>query len=127
MGTKVGLGVAAAVAAAAAAGYYFYASKGAAKHRRLAASWATKMKKEVVIRAAELKSMNKATILNVIGQASKAYATMKTVNQEELMRAARELKANWQEVKKEVETAKNKVLSKGKKATKAKKSSSQKK
>ena len=125
--TKVGLGVAAATAAAAAAGYYFYASKDAAKHRRKAAEWATKMKKEVVTKAAQVKKLNRDTVLKAIGQASKAYVSLKTISPLELQAAAKELKANWQEIKKEVEGTKKKITAAGKrvvrKAAPAKKTS----
>lgn len=45
LAVEIGAGI---VAASAAAGYYFYGSKGAKKHRKIAAKWATAVKKEVI-------------------------------------------------------------------------------
>lgn len=98
-GRGVALGaLAAAAAAGAAAGYYFYASPDAKKHRKIAAAWASDMKKDVERQAKKLKNIDKAKLATVIDDAAAAYESARTVDRTELARAARELKANWRKI-----------------------------
>lgn len=93
---KVSAGLAAAAAAAgAAAGYYFHASKDAKDHRKKSARWASDMKREVVLRARKLKKMERAQLLKIIDSAAAAYETARAIDQDDLRRAAQELKENW--------------------------------
>ncbi len=127
---EVGAGIAVA-AAAAAAGYYFYGSKDAKQHRKIAAKWATDMKKDVIKEAKKLKNVDAKTIGKVVDSAAAAYYGVQNIDRKDLARAAKELKANWELVRKEAghaakklssakKTAK-KVVSKAKKVTKKKK------
>jgi hypothetical protein len=97
---EVGAGVAAA-AAAAAAGYYFYASKDAKKHRKIAAKWADGMRKDVVREAKKLQSVDAKTVARVIDTAARGYAGVRAVDPSEVRRAAKELKANWEMIRRE--------------------------
>jgi len=103
-GKKVGLGVGAlaAAAAGAAAGYYFYASKDAKQNRKLAAKWASDMKKDVMKKARNAKELNQAQLAKIVDSAAAAYETVKSVDSKSLAKAAKELKKNWREISKEV-------------------------
>lgn len=93
-GTRAGIALA-GLAAAAAAGYYFYASEDAKKHRKIAATWARDLKDDVVKQAKKVKNLDKRQMLKIIDNATDAYHSAKTVDRKALMRAAKELKANW--------------------------------
>lgn len=110
---EIGAGLAAA-GAAAAAGYYFYASKDAKKNRKLAAKWANDLKKDVVKEAKKLGDLTPATLATVIDGAASAYRSIENIDRKDLKRAADELKANWEMVKKEA-----KSISRGKAVKKA--------
>ena len=97
---EVGAGLAAA-GAAAAAGYYFYASKGAKKHRKIAAAWATKMKKEVIKEAKLLEKTSPRAFATIVDRVAKTYAAARTVKADDVKRAAKELKENWDMVQRE--------------------------
>lgn len=99
--TEVALGVGAGLLAAGAAGYYFYASKRAKKHRKVAVFWAKNLKEDVQKEIKKLKSLDQATITNAIDKAVKTYKGVRVVRREDLMRAIRELKENWQELERE--------------------------
>ncbi len=124
-GSRAGLGLAAlaAAGAAAAAGYYFYASKDATKHRKIASKWASDMKRDVVKEAKKLQKIDKAAVMKIVDKAAKAYAANgPKVDKEALMRAAKELKAHWDELRDEaggaVKVAKKTVKKAVKKAAK---------
>lgn len=124
IGGKVamGAGALAAAAAVAAAGYYFYASKDAKKHRKIAATWAGGLKKDVVKQAKKVKAMGKEDIMKAVDAATSAYKSARSIDTKELARAAKELKNNWREIVMEAGTAGMKMASKktAKKTTKKK-------
>ncbi len=102
-GAGVGLAALAAAGAAAAAGYYFYASENAPKHRKIAAAWAGKLKRDVMIEAKKLQKVDKTAVMKIVDKAAKAYATnAPKIDKTALMQAAKELKAHWDEVRTEV-------------------------
>jgi hypothetical protein len=92
-------------AAAAAAGYYFYGSKDAKKHRRKAVKWAGDFKDEVVRDAKKLKSLDAESIAELVDTAAATYQGVRSIDREDLNRAAAELKANWEMVKREAQAA----------------------
>lgn len=120
-GSKVGTGLAIG-ALAMAAGYYFYASKDAKKNRRIAAKWATDMKAEVLEKAENMKSMDKAKIAAAVDTVARAYKSAKNVDGKDLARAAKELKTNWKEIVQElsgpVKTAKKAAKKAARKSSK---------
>lgn len=85
-----------ALAAAVAAGYYFYASKNAPEHRRVAARWAGGLKKEALREVKRLKKLDRAQVMKAIDAASALYDGARSVDRKEVVRAAKELKNNWQ-------------------------------
>jgi hypothetical protein len=97
-----GLGVLAAAAGAAAAGYYFYGSEDAEKNRKIAAKWAANMKADVIKQAKKVKNIDRKTLESIVVNAQRTYMAAKNMDQKEVTRAAKELKANWQEVMKEL-------------------------
>lgn len=110
---KVAAG-AAAVAGAAAAGYYFYGSSDAKANRKIAAKWAASMKADVIKQAKKVKNIDRKTLEGIVVNAQKTYSGLKNMDQKEVARAAKELKANWEEVMKEL----NKGAKTAKKAVK---------
>jgi hypothetical protein len=103
LAAEIGAGVLAA--AAAGAGYYFYGAKGAKKHRQAASSWAKGMKTRVVKDAKAVAKLDKKVMGAIVDRAATAYVTARNVKREDVMAAAKELKANWQEIQKELGTA----------------------
>ncbi len=83
-------------------GYYFYASPKATKNRKVAAKWATDMKSQVMKAAKQAKKVDRATIEKIVMSTAKTFEGMRVQNQAEVQRAAKELKANWQELVKEL-------------------------
>lgn len=98
-----GAGIAAA--AAAGAGYYFYFGKQAKAHRRVAAKWATDLKKEVVKQAKKAKTVERHAVAAIVDQAAAAYRGAKSVDAGHLVAAAAELKENWHEIARELKAA----------------------
>jgi hypothetical protein len=95
---KKGTGIKLLAAAGLAAGYYFYASKNAKKNRKIAAKWASDMKNTVIRQAKKTRAVNRGQILDIIDDAKAAFETVRSVDRSELVRAAKELKANWKEL-----------------------------
>lgn len=98
----VGLGLAAA-AGALGAGYYFYGSKHAAGNRKRAAAWASDLKSDVERNAKKLKKFDERAYHTMVNEAMKAYQNVKTIDKRDLESAAAELKANWKNVKREID------------------------
>lgn len=98
---EIGAGVLAA-GAAAAAGYYFYGDKKAKKHRQAASKWAKGLKNQVVKEAKTLSKMSEKDMAKIVDRAAAVYAGVRAVNQDDLKRAANELKRNWKHVQAEV-------------------------
>lgn len=92
-----------AAGAAAAAGYYFYGSKKAKAHRKIAAKWAGDMKEEVVREVKQLKKVTPGQFAKVVDSVASTYRGVRSVNAEDLKRAAAELKSNWDMVQREVQ------------------------
>jgi hypothetical protein len=104
---KVGAGLATA-AAVAAAGYYFYGSKKAKSHRKIAAKWATDMKKEVIKEAKHLENVSPKAFSAIVDRVAKTYSVARSIDATNLKRAANELKANWEMIKRETKNKKKK-------------------
>ena len=129
----VGVGLGLAAMAAAGAGFYFYGSKSATANRRKVSKWATDLQKDVLKSAKKLKKLDQRAYATIVDEATKAYKSVKSIDQRDLESAALELKQNWAVVEKELnrtvrsgvkkatKTAK-KVVAKAKKATAPKKS-----
>ncbi len=101
LAAEIGAGVLAA--AAAGAGYYFYGAKGAKKHRAAAAKWTKDLKNTVVKEAKKIDKFDKKAVAMIVDRAAKTYETARNVRKEDLLEAAKELKANWQELQAEVQ------------------------
>jgi hypothetical protein len=118
LAAEVGAGIAAA-AAAASAGYYFYASKDAKKNRKVAAKWASGLKKDVLKEAKRMgKDLDARSVAAAVDTALAAYRTAGSVSRADLVRAADELKRNWQLVQREALAARKTVKKAAKKAVK---------
>ncbi len=114
---EIGAGVA-AVGAAAAAGYYFYGDKKAKKHRQAASKWAKGMKTQVIKEAKKVEKMDKKVIAAIVDNAAAAYQGVRSVDAEDVRRAAAELKQNWEMIQAEAVAAGRAAKKSVKKATK---------
>jgi hypothetical protein len=115
---KVAAQIGAGLLAAGAAGYYFYASPTAEKNRKIAAKWAGDMKREVVREAKRLKQVNAKDFAKVVDTVARTYAGVRSVNMQDVQRAARELKANWERVREEMNKGKSSTASRSTRTTK---------
>lgn len=113
---EIGAGVLAAAVAASAAGYYFYGSKDAKKHRNATAKWAKGLKNDVVREAKKLKDLDEKAMAVVVDQAAKAYKGLDDVTPGDLRAAVKELKGNWENVRKELKRSGSKAKKTVKKA-----------
>ena len=116
---KVAAEIAAGLIAAAAAGYYFYGSSKAKNHRKIAAAWATKMKKEVIRDASRLKDISSRDFGKVVDTVADTYRGVRSIDATDLKRAAQELKSNWDIVQREIEKTGKRDLSRAKVVGKA--------
>ena len=114
---EIGAGLVAA-SAVAATGYYFYGSKDAKKNRKIAAKWATDMKKEVLKEAKRLENATPKTFAAVVDSVAKTYQTVRSVNAADVKRAANELKANWETVQREAKRTVRKSVTRAKTSAK---------
>lgn len=97
--TKAAIGVGAGlVAAGAAAGYYFFASKDAKKNRKIAALWASNLKKDVEKKIKVLKSIDKFAVAEIIEKAAATYKSVGKISKKDISTAASELKKNWKKL-----------------------------
>jgi hypothetical protein len=94
---------AAAGAGAAAAGYYFYTSKNAKKNREAVGKWAIDFKKDVVKQAKQIKNIDRSTLMGIVDGVTKAYEGVRGMDRKDLMKAANELKDNWQKLRVELQ------------------------
>lgn len=107
---EIGAGIIAA-GAAAAAGYYFYASKHAEKHRKIAATWASNMKNDVIREAKKLKNLDAKGFEKIVDAVASTYREARSVTPGDLKRATNELKANLAMVRSEMARAGRKGVS----------------
>jgi len=112
---EIGAGLA---AAGAAAGYYFYGSEKAKKHRKIAAKWATNMKNDVVTEAKRLGKTSPEAIAAIVDRVAKTYQGIRAIDREEVKRAAKELRANWDKVQGETKRSVKRGVSRTKTALK---------
>ncbi|MEJ0021635.1 MAG: hypothetical protein WDN47_03565 [Candidatus Doudnabacteria bacterium] len=104
---KTGLGLAAV--ATAAATYYFFGKDGA-KHRKSAAAWMNKAKREVVAEIRKLKEINEKNYNLAAQKVMKKYQKFQKENPEAYAMLAKELKANWSKIKKHLPKKVNKLI-----------------
>ncbi|GEM_PF-478249 len=103
-----------AAGAAAVAGYYFYGSKKAKAHRKIAAKWATSMKKEVMREIKQLQKVTPGQFAKVVDTVASTYRGARSVNAADLKRAVNELKSNWDMVQREMQSEGAKNVSRAK-------------
>lgn len=107
---KVGAGLAVATVAAVT-GYYFYGSKNAKSHRKIVAKWATDMKKEVIRETKHLEKVSPKAFSAIVDRVAKTYSIAQSVDSADLKRAVKELKENWDMVKRETKKTVRKSVS----------------
>ena len=104
VGVKVGLSavLAGAAVAATAGAYYLYGPSGK-KHQKQVKGWMLKAKGEILERAEKLKEIDVRTYHSLVDEVSKKYKKLKHVNGQDVARLARELKAHWVNIEKDLE------------------------
>lgn len=99
--TKLAIGVGTGLLAAGAVGYYFFAGKDAKKNRKIATSWANKLKRDAEKKIKTLKSMDRSAVIKVIEKTAAVFKGSGDVSKKDLSAAVNELKKNWQKLVKE--------------------------
>lgn len=94
-----------AAAAGLTAGYYFYASKNAKSNRKVAAKWASELKRKVMTEAKKHGTLDKKTLAKIVDTATKAYAKVSKMDSKKLSDAAGELKTHWQKIARELKSS----------------------
>jgi len=97
-----GLGLAALAAATAAGVYFLYGSKNATKNRKKVKGWTLKAKGEVLEKMEKMKNIDEADYKRIVDMIATKYKKLKTVNTKEAETLAKELKARWKEISKDV-------------------------
>lgn len=109
---EAGAGVLTA-AALTAAGAYLLSSK---SHRRRAKVWATKARREVAKNLKIARRMSEAEYKRIVDRATKRYGALHNANAREVMKAARDMKAEWARLQKNARKL-AKAAGKGRKRT----------
>lgn len=97
-----GLGLVALAAATAAGAYFLYGSKNASKNRKKIKGWTLKAKGEVLEKMEAMKNIDEANYKRIVDTVATKYKKLKTVSTKEAESLAKELKAQWKEIHKEV-------------------------
>lgn len=100
-GTKLVLGIAAASAAA----YLLFGPNGA-KNRKLAKSWAVKMKGDVLEELERVQEVTEPMYHSIVDKISKKYSRLKNVDTSELTAAVDDLRKHWKGMMKEAKPKK---------------------
>jgi len=96
----IGAGAVAAAALAAAAGAYFLSGKEGAKRKAAMKAWAVKARNEVAKQAKTAKRLSEAQYKIMVDRAVKKYGRLEDMSAADMMRAAADIKAEWDNVKK---------------------------
>lgn len=101
---KTGLEIlAAGTLLAAAAGYYFlYGSKKATRNRMKVKSWALKARADVMEQLEKATSVGEKEFNDIIGNISKKYKQVRTVDPKELELLVQELRGHWKNIQKDI-------------------------
>jgi hypothetical protein len=96
--TKLALEIGAGLLAMGTAGYYFFTSENSKKNRKIIASWANNLKRDVDKKIKVLKSLDKSAVANVIEKTAAAYKGSGGVSAKDLSAVVSELKKNWKKL-----------------------------
>ncbi|MCH8888843.1 hypothetical protein IID26_00225 [Patescibacteria group bacterium] len=125
--SKGGLGLdavfAGAAAAASAGAYYLYGPKGV-RHRKQLRGWMLKASGEVMEKAERLKEIDRKTYEALLKQMEAKYRKVRSIDNKDIAKLKRDLKAQWKHVEREFENGKTsgkravvkgrKIIAKGK-------------
>ena len=110
-GISIGVGIA-ALAAAAAGAYYLYGSDKAVKNRRQVKSWMLRMKAEVMDEVENIKDLSQDSYEKVVDTVSKKYASIKSIDVEELTDLAKRMKDHWKDIQEDISKTTSKEIKK---------------
>lgn len=105
---SIAIGAGVAALAAAAAGVYFMTGKHA-KNRKKVSGWAKAVQKEVINDLEKVGKASKVAYEKSVDTVIKTYKDAKDINQADLLELADELKASWNAVKQELDSAQKSV------------------
>ena len=94
---KVGAGVAAGVAAALAAAYLVYHNAPASKKKQVKA-WVKKARNDAARELKKLKRVSAADYSRIVDKTMRGYKSLKDVSAAEVVKAAKDLKAEWKHI-----------------------------
>lgn len=97
----IGAGLVAVVAAAAGA-YFLYGSKNAKQNRKKVKAWTLKAKGEILEKLEKLKDINEGIYHKIVNEVSNKYQALKSIDKNDVMEFARELKSHWKSISKEI-------------------------
>ena len=119
--SKGGLGLdavfAGAAAAASAGAYYLYGPKGV-RHRKQLRGWMLKASGEVMEKTERLKEIDRKTYEDILRQMETKYRKVRSIDNKDIAKLKRDLKAQWKHVEREFEKGKTsgkRAVAKGKK------------
>lgn len=107
-GGKVGAFLAGATAATAAGAYFLYGPKGA-KRRQKINSWTLKAKGDVLSKLENAKNVTEERYHDIVDQTISKYSKTKSVTKEEAEKLAKELKAHWKRIKRDVGSSETEI------------------
>ncbi len=119
-GSHTGIAIIGGLVAAAAGAYFIHGNKAAQKKIKQVKGWALKAKGEVLERIEKIKEVDENLYQQAIDAVMKKYEGVKSVDTSELSAVAKELKAHWKNIKRELNAGKKvakKTVAKVKKAT----------
>lgn len=114
----IGAGIA-ALAVAGIAGAYFLYGKNGAKNRKKISAWMLKAKGEVLEKIEALKEINEDIYHSTVDTVTAKYEKLKDTTPAEMALFAKEMKAHWKNIKKDLAPKKKKVAKKAATAMKA--------
>ncbi len=99
-------GVGAGVLVTLAAAYFLYGSKDAPKNRKVIKGWMLKAKGEVLEKFENLKEVNEDRYYAVVDTVMNKYKMLKSLDPNEVMSLASDLKRHWKNIKADLTTTK---------------------
>jgi hypothetical protein len=103
LAAEVGAGVLTAAALAGAAAYFLSQTKAGKKSRAQAKAWIAKAKQEVVRNVRAARKMTQADYMRLADMAAKRYGSLEKASAPEILKAAREMKAEWKNIRNHAE------------------------
>jgi len=112
LAAEVGAGVITAAALAGAAAYFLANTKEGKKQRAKAKVWVAQARREVVRNVRAARKMSQADYMRLADMAAKRYGKLQHASGAEMIAAAREMKAEWKNIRRHAEKIAKKSVKK---------------